>query len=207
MDLSGMTANHIHDALARVRKLQEIILAKRFFGGYSGRARFLSGCTAIIGAMLLSKQPLPEEPLKHLWGWGIVLGLSLLVNYGTLLYWFLMDKDADRNPRQLKPALYALPAFAVGAVFSFLFVQHALYDFLPGMWMCLYGLAQVAYRQTLPPSIYYIGVGYILFGTYFLIFNPQPFTSPWPMGMLFFVGETLGGWYLLNDKADKEETL
>ena len=140
-----MNAGSVQDALSRVRKLQEILLAKRFFGGYSGRARFCSGCTALLAASILSRPTFSTEVKSHLFGWGIVLAICLLLNYGTLLYWFLFDPEADRKPLQLKPALYAFPAFGVGAVFSALFIQNKLYDFLPGMWMCLYGLAQVAY--------------------------------------------------------------
>jgi len=202
-----MNVGSVQDALSRVRKLQEIILAKRFFGGYSGRARFGSGCIALIGATLMDKPFFPTDAHSHLWGWGVVVVLCVILNYGTLLYWFLSDPEANRKPLQLKPALYAFPAFAVGAVFSLLFIRNELFDYLPGMWMCLYGLAQVTYRQTLPIEIFYTGLGYIFCGTYFLLMGNQPFTIPWPMGIVFFIGETIGGWYLLNDKADQKETL
>ena len=44
-----MIANHIHDALGQVRRLQGLILDKRRFTGYSGAARMLGGCSALVG--------------------------------------------------------------------------------------------------------------------------------------------------------------
>ena len=48
-----MIANHIHDALGQVRKMQELILSKRNFRGYSGIARALGGVSALAGAVFI----------------------------------------------------------------------------------------------------------------------------------------------------------
>ena len=200
-----MIADHIHDALSRVKKLQEIILAKKFFGGYSGRARFLSGCVALVGATVLGGKGFSSDPVTHLWGWGIILSVALFINYASLVYWFLFDPEAGRDPIQLKPAAYAVPPLAVGAVMSAVLIRGEMYDWLPGIWMCMYGLAQVTYRRALPPEIFFTGLGYMACGSYLLLFANLPFTNPWPMGITFFVGEAVGGWYLLNEKANQEE--
>ena len=193
-----MIANHIHDALDQVKKLQEFILAKRLFRGYSGKARIASGLTAFAGAAVLAGDKVPATPQAHLIGWGIVLAVGVVLNYASLLYWFLFDPEVRRTPVMLKPALDALPALATGAVLTVVFVSTGQYDLLCGTWMCLYGLAQVAYRQSLPSGIYVVGLAYIVCGALCLLPSPLPLVNPWPMGLVFLSGELLGGIVLLS---------
>ncbi len=191
-DLDEMIANHIHDALAQVRKVQEYVLEKRFFKGYSGPARIISGLGALAGAAVLDSGEVPAIPNAHLIGWGIILTLALVLNYGALAYWFLFNPVVQRDFRQAKPAIDAIPALVVGAVLSVAVILAGQYDLLLGIWMCLYGLAQVAYRLSLPRPIYIIGLGYILFGA-FCLATQVSFLNPWPMGIAFCAGETIGG--------------
>lgn len=201
-----MIANHIHDALSQVKKLQEFILEKRLFKGYSGTARVISGVVALAGAVVLASGAVPPEPLAHLAGWGVVLFVGVLLNYSCLLYWFFFDPDVRRNRIMLKPALDAIPALAVGAVFTFVFIITEQFNMLFGMWMCLYGLAQVAYRQSLPKGIYFVGLGYLVCGACCLLSRSISFTNPWPMGVVFFSGELAGGIILMSHKTSTEET-
>jgi hypothetical protein len=195
---AGMIASHIHDALDQVRKLQEFILARRLFRGYSGKARIISGLAALLGAAALASDKVPATPRAHLIGWGVVLAVGVAVNYASLLYWFLFDPEVRRAPVMLKPALDALPALATGAILTLVIVMTGEFNLLPGTWMCLYGLAQVAYRQSLPSGIYIVGLGYIACGALCLLPSPLPFVNPWPMGLVFLTGELMGGIVLLS---------
>lgn len=199
-----MIANHIHDALAQVRKLQEIVLEKKLFKGYSGKARVISGAVALAGAAVLSSAAVSPAPLAHLAGWGVVLAVGLVVNYAAMAYWFFFNSGAGRNPIMLKPAIDAVPALAVGAVFSMALILAGQYNLLFGTWMCLYGLAQVAYRQSLPRGIYFVGLCYIACGAYCLLAPGISFTNPWPMGIVFCLGEAAGGVILMLN-ADRSE--
>jgi hypothetical protein len=194
-----MIANHIHDALAQVRTLQEFIIERNLFKGYSGKARILSALAALAGTWVLGSGMVPNSPWAHLAGWGVILAVGVGVNYSALLYWFLFDREVRRNPMMLKPALDAIPAFGVGAVVSLALIVKGEFDLLFGVWMCLYGLAQVAYRSSLPKGIYWIGVFYLLSGTVCLLWPGISFMEPWPMGMVFVTGELAGGAVLLGD--------
>jgi len=194
-----MIANHIHDALDQVKTLRELILEKKHFRGYSGKARIISGLAALAGAVVLSHPRIPASPYSHLMGWGVILVVGLLLNYVAVLYWFLFDHDVRRNPMMLKPAIDAIPALAIGAVLSLALILAGQYDLLTGVWMCLYGLAQTAYRQSLPKGIYLVGLVYMICGAGLLVM-PQPFVNPWPMGVVFCVGEFAGGCILIKDK-------
>ncbi|HBA84985.1 MAG TPA: hypothetical protein DCZ95_12895 [Verrucomicrobia bacterium] len=202
-----MIASHIHDALSQVRRLQELILNKRQFMGYSGKARIASGVLALAGAGALSRGIVPATPEAHLIAWGIILAGAVVLNYSCLAYWFFFDDHVRRNPIMLKPALDAIPALAVGAALTVALVLARQFDLLFGVWMCLYGLAQAAYRQSLPGGIYLVGLCYILCGAAYLVFSGVSFLNPWPMGLMFFLGELAGGWTLIHQEYTQQQLL
>lgn len=201
-----MIANHIHDALEQVNRIREFMLARSQFRGYSGKARIISGTIALAGTVALASDRVPQTPLAHLFGWGAVAAAGILVNYAALLYWFLFDHEVRRNPIMLKPALDAIPALFVGGALTVALMLTAQYNLLFGAWMCLYGLAQVAYRQSLPRGIYRVGLAYIAAGAFCLVWPTVSFLNPWPMGIVFFIGEWIGGGVLiLNETKQTEE--
>ena len=67
--------------------------------------------------------------------------------------------------------------------------------------MSLFGLANLASRHVLPSANFFVGVFYILCGTVCLLLPEITFTDPWPMGIVFFIGEWAGGWILHYDNA------
>ena len=204
-----MVANHIHDALAQVRRMQEIILERRSFRGYSGRARVTGAVATLAGSILMASKAYPQGEIAHLAGWATVLGIALVLNYGALGFWFLFNPKVKRNSAMLVPAVDALPALAMGALMSIGLVLRGQYDLLFGTWMILYGLAHVSYRQSLPPANYAVGAFYMACGVICYLWRGLKFTNPIPMGIVFFVGETVGGYVLsrnnvLREAEDKE---
>ena len=192
-----MIANHVHDAIAQVTQLRELIIEKRQFHGYSGRARLFAALAALLGAALLASNLVPPDPLAHLVGWGLVLAAGLAINYSALAYWYFSNPEVRRRPAVAKPALDALPPLAVGAVLSLAAIMAGDFDLLFGIWMCLFGLANVAYRRSLPPGIHALGLAYVACGSACLLLR-CPFGNPWPMGRVFFAGESIGGFSLLK---------
>lgn len=192
-----MVPERIDEALRQVRDLQDAVLERRMFRGYSGTARLACGALALGGAWALDSARVPRTDAAHLAGWGLVLGAALALNYGALAWWFLTSAEARRNPASAKPAVDALPALIVGAVASLALWRRGLFDLLPGAWMMLYGLAQTAYRRSLPGGIFAVGLVYVLCGALVELAG-LPFTNPWPMGIVFGLGELAGGWFLLE---------
>jgi hypothetical protein len=193
--------NHIHDALTQVKKLQSLVLEKKNFEGYSGKSRIGGGIVALIGAIILGCVNIPETNTVHLIGWGIVLAVSMSLNYVSLITWFFFSPEARGSLDKLIPAVDALPALAVGAFLSLALIMHQQFYLLPGMWMSLYGLVHIPYRNNLPGANYLVGIFYIICGAVFLLF-PLPFINPWPMGVVFFTGETAGGLIFQLDKKN-----
>jgi uncharacterized membrane protein HdeD (DUF308 family) len=191
-----MVANHIHDALRQVNEMRTLALDRARFRGYSGIARMVGACAALLGAIVLSRPAYPAAPSAHLAGWAAVLATALTVNYGGLLVWFWRDPSASRDGWQLLPALDAVPALAAGALLSAALVLHGQYDLLFGTWMGMYGLAHAPYRRSLPPANLAVGIFYGLAGALCLFHPSVSFTHPWPMGVVFGAGELAGGMAL-----------
>ena len=140
-----MIANHIHDALGQVRRLQELILEKRKFTGYSGTARMLGGSVAMLGTVTMSLYA--GNAFLHLLGWAVILTAALALNYGALFLWFYQLPDTERTFRTFSPALDAVPPLAVGAVLTMGLLMNGNTNLLFGSWMCLYGLSHTSCRS------------------------------------------------------------
>lgn len=189
-----MVANHIHHALAQVRDLQQKILDSQRFKGYSGRARAIGGTLALVSAFVMSSAYYPQTTPAHALGWGTVALFGVLLNFGALIHWFLFDPGVQRDIRRLKPTLDALPAILVGGVLTMVMLSEGLHQYLFGIWMALFGLANLASRHVLPKRIWMIGSYYILCGAICLLYpGDDLFRNPWPMGLVFFIGEWMGG--------------
>jgi hypothetical protein len=203
-----MIARHVHDALDQVERLRRFVLEKREFEGYSGRARMLGGVVALLGALSVEFFGVPRDALSVFIVWCSVLGVSLLLNYGALLAWFFRSGSGMRDFREIIPAVDAIPALAVGACLTVALPLKGEYWLLVPMWMFLYGLVHIPYRRNLPERIYLVGLFYIACGVWFLFF-PKPFVNPWPMGLVFFLGEIAGGAVLSRgcggDEVDDEK--
>lgn len=195
-----MIANHIHHALAQVQALQSKILDKQRFKGYSGRARALSGCVALLASSIMAADFFPQRPFAHFQGWAVVFILAITLNHGALMYWFFFDESVQRDIRKLRPIFDVIPPIAVGGVLTLAFFYHKDYDYLFGTWMCLFGLANIASRHVLPRQICLLGLFYIVCGMFLLINSGIKFTNPWPMGIVFFMGEWAGGFILHYDE-------
>jgi hypothetical protein len=192
-ELSMMTM-HIHQALAQVQELKMRVINAQHFTGYSGRCRVVGGTLALLAPLILGADWYPKTPTAHLMGWGCVLTVSVLANYFAVLHWFLFDPDTRRDVRRLIPTVYVLPSLAVGGILSAALILHGAYDSLFGTWMCLFGLANLSSRQVLPKTLWPLGLLYIVSGTACLFWPSLSFTNPWPMGIVFGIGEWVGGF-------------
>jgi len=189
----------VQDALAQVRRMQDILQERRLFRGYSGWARLFSGGLALAGAAVLASGRVPATPRAHLAGWLAILALALAANYGALAWWFISPRGAHRRLALLAPAREALPPLALGGLLTLALARAGAVDLLFGAWMACYGLAHLPYRLTLPRANYLLGLGYCACGAALLLAPGVRLLDPWPMGLIFFAGETVGGFVLLHD--------
>ena len=194
-----MSIFHVQEALANVRELKQAVLERQRFRGYSGPARAASGCIALAVALAMSMDFFPARNLAHILGWGSVFIVAFLMNGVAVIWWFFHDPVAQRDFRVLKPVLDVAPPLAVGGILTAVMILHAQYQYLFGIWMCLFGLTNMASRMVLPRMIWGVGVFYLAAGALCLLAPDIQFQNPWPMGIVFFAGECVGGLVLHVD--------
>ncbi len=193
-----MVVSHVHDAVAQVKRLRELILDKQVFRGFSGRAR-MAGGAAVMGAFGLLLSPgVPRTVPAHLAVWAGVLALALAFNFGALAHALLSDSSFRRNPARIRPALDVLPPLAVGGLLSLSLIRAGQHDLLFGAWMTLYGLTHLACRHSLPKANYVVGLYYLACGAIQCLRPAPSFLDPWPMALAFIPGELAGGWVLAS---------
>ncbi|MGA0333775.1 MAG: hypothetical protein ACO3N7_08095 [Kiritimatiellia bacterium] len=193
-----MPVHPIYDALNTVRTLRRSLLQRERFKGWSGPTRILSGSLALLAALVLELSG-STSPLIHLGVWGGVFLAAMLLNLGSLVYWFLHDKMIERDLTRLKPILDVIPPLAVGALFTLVLILRRDFDLLFGVWMCMFGLCNLASRYVLPSSIAVVGVFYLMAGALCLLLPGMSFLQPLAMGLVFCAGEWAGGTILYLD--------
>jgi hypothetical protein len=177
-----------------------MLLDKQAFRGFSGPARMISGVLALATAAVMALWPgFPANHWARVMTWGGLFGAALFLNALAIVYWYFNDRMIARDPRRLKPVLDMVPPLAVGALITFVFLYHRDFHYLFGMWMCMFGLANLSGRHVMPRSIVSVGLFYVAAGLICLLAPAMSFENPWPMGLVFCVGEIAGGMILYLD--------
>jgi len=117
---------------------------------------------------------------------------------------------AIREVRQLRQRILAKQRFkgysgrarALGGCVTIAGIREGVPELLPGLWMGLYGLANLASRQVLPIQIRWVGAWYIAAGAGCLALPDWAWSQPLVMGGTFFIGEWLGGLVLHYDEDE-----
>jgi len=196
----------VREAVERLERLQEMVLEKQTFRGFSGRARAAGGLLALLAAAAMASGLAPRTVPAHLAAWGAVLVAALALNFGALAHAFLRDPSYRRTPARMRPALDVVPPLAVGGGLTLALVGAGQHDLLFGAWMGCYGLAHLAARRALPPANCAVGLFYLASAALQLLPSARGFLNPWPMALAFVPGELAGGWILHAIRARPQPT-
>ena len=194
-----MRIGHLQDALALVHQLKATLLDSRAFHGYSGPMWAVSGTIALVAAAVMWSDFFPDTKPAYAMGWGTVFLVAFVLNGAAVGYWSLHDKGVKRDPNRLRPIVDVIPPMAVGALLTGVAIYRGDPGYLYGIWMCMFGLTNLASRYVLPWPIGLVGVFYVICGTLVLLLG-MPFLNPWPMGVVFFLGEWASGAILYMDR-------
>jgi len=186
--------NHpdVDEAIRNVQELKLHLIDRQLFRGYSGIARIVGGCVTLCAAAVMSRSSFPPYWPYHMAGWALVYIIAVLLNGGALFTRFLRTSRGLRDWTKLRPVWDAVPPLVAAGVLTLHLTQHDLFNSLFGVWMLMYGLIHLCSRHYLPRFTEHVGWYYLLCGTYFLLFPPQVL-NPWPLGIVFFIGELAGG--------------
>ena len=148
-------------AMDNLRFIRETMEAAGTFTAVSGWGQVVIGLTAILAALLASRQTAPVEWVLV---WAAEAILALLISV-----WFMYDKARSASLPLLTASARKLlfsftPVFVVGMVITFAFMKRGMYPLLPAVWMLLYGTAVVAAGAFSVRIVPVMGAAFVLMG-------------------------------------------
>ena len=148
-------------AMDNLRFIRETMEAAGTFTAVSGWGQVVIGLTAILAALLASRQTVPVEWVLV---WAAEAILALLISV-----WFMYNKAKSASLPLLTASARKLlfsftPVFVVGMVITFAFMKRGMYSLLPGVWMLLYGTAVVAAGAFSVRIVPVMGAAFIFMG-------------------------------------------
>ncbi|HTE45501.1 MAG TPA: hypothetical protein VK636_09680 [Gemmatimonadaceae bacterium] len=157
-------------AMDNLRFIRGMMERAATFTAISGFGQIVIGITAIGAALIASRQTLP-------WAWvatwlaeaGIAAGISVA---SMTLKAHVAHMPLLSGPLR-KLVLSFSPPIIVGVVFTAVLVNHGLYDFLPGVWMLLYGAAVVSAGTYSVRSVPVMGALFMVVGAATLVAPPS----------------------------------
>jgi hypothetical protein len=140
------------------------------FDGYRAAPVAVSGAFALLAGAL--QRVLHPDALGFVLLWSVAAALGFGLNF------YVVARTYGASPRQWERSLAfaalldLTPAMVGGALLTLALVVTHHVEFLPGVWMVLFGTGVMASRRHVPRGCGWIGVAYLLAGTATLVFLP-----------------------------------
>ena len=167
-------------AMDNLRFIRGVMERAVTFTAVSGWGQVVIGLTAIVAALVAGRQTLPWARVAT---WVAEAGIAAGISVASMTF-----KSHAANMPLLSGPLRKLvlsfsPPMIVGAVLTAMLIKHGNYDYLPGVWMLLYGAAVVSAGTYSVRSVPVMGAMFMLVGTITLF---APFTWATAMMILSF---------------------
>src|SRR5690348_3135182 len=159
-------------AMDNLRFIRGIMESAATFTAVSGWGQVLIGITA-VGASLVAAR-------LDGWAWVAAWVAEAGIAAGISVASMAIKSHAANMPLLSGPirklVLSFSPPMIVGAVLTAVLVLHGLYDYLPGIWMLLYGAAVVSAGTYSVRSVPVMGAAFMVIGT-FTLFAPVTWST------------------------------
>lgn len=183
----------LRDALAQIAEIRAGVAATERFRGYRAVPVAASGLLAAAAAAVQPHLvPAPATDLNAyllLWLTVAAAGAAAAGVRIALRDWF-DPHPLTRDVTRLAVAQFA-PCLLAGGLVTAAVARHApeLGWALPGLWQVLFSLGIFASCRLLPRAVVWVGLFYLLAGTWNLGFGKLAPFSPWAMGLPFGAGQ------------------
>lgn len=149
-------------AMDNLRFIRGVMESAVTFTAVSGWGQVVIGLTAVVAALVAARQALPWARVAT---WVAEAGIAAGISVASMA----LKSHAANMPLLSGPirklVLSFSPPVIVGAVLTAVLVLHGEYDYLPGVWMLLYGAAVVSAGTYSVKSVPVMGAAFMLVGT------------------------------------------
>lgn len=202
----------LHDALTQITEIRKQLARTEVFRGYRAILITFSGVLALGVAGFQAfwlPHPSAERVADYLLLWISAAILSLVVmGVGLALDCWQNPSPLTRSTTLLAVGQF-LPCVVAGGLVVFVLWNHAqeCLWMLPGLWAILFGLGIFASYRLLPRATFWVGVYYLVTGSFCLAWAKDAYAfSPLAMAVPFGVGQLLAAgilyWTLERSHAD-----
>ena len=199
----------LRDALSQIAALRQSAAAAERFRGY--RALPVGATGGLAGLAALAQPLVVADPTHDLTGYLALWLTTAVVGAGVAGWgvWARLRSAVDpvgRDLTRLAVGQFA-PCLAAGLLLTIAVATRApdAARLLPGLWQVLFSLGVFASWRLLPPAVLWVGVFYLLAGTFNLA-RPGDGFGPWAMGLPFGGGQLATAavlyWHLERADAD-----
>jgi hypothetical protein len=185
----------LREALTQISEIRAQMAQSQVFRGYRSVTAGISAGVAVLAALL---QPLlVADPARDLIAyvalWGSAAALSMLVVGVEMFFRLRRMESAVQSQLTMLAVEQFVPSVMAGALLTAicLGVVPSLGATLPGFWMIFFALGVFASSRVLPRPTFWVAGFYLLAGTATLCGQGRWALSPWTMGGVFGVGQTL----------------
>ena len=177
-------------AMDNLRFIRGVMESAVTFTAVSGWGQVVLGLTAIVTAIVASRQSLPWVRVAT---WVAEAGIAAGISVASMA----IKSHAANMPLLSGPVrklvLSFSPPMIVGAVLTAVLVLHGLYDYLPGIWMLLYGAAVVSAGTYSVRSVPVMGAAFMIVGT-LTLFAPVSWSTALMMLSFGALHIAFGAW-------------
>jgi hypothetical protein len=195
-----MHPEHAEHTLETIRTLMERSQRYEHISGYSG---LVAGAAVLSGCLLLGSDWLPFSPrVNFALVWAGVLTVAVC-GHCALTFARARERGEPAWSRQARTVVLAvLPNFLASMAASIVMWRIDRLDFLPGIWLLLYGCGALATSFFAPRSM--LALGLICFALGIVSLTIVPGHPLWTMAIGF--GAThlaFGGWVVLSEWKER----
>jgi hypothetical protein len=188
--------NEFDRAYSRISEIHDHLARSEVYRGFRSLPIALSGVMALVAAALQDSILGPDPVLSFIWYWTAVAALNMLFTGGGILYNYINNESIADRKRTQRVIGQFLPCMAVGVIITAaaIGIKQFPLDFLPGVWAVIFSLGVFASRPYLPRIIGWVGMFYLVAGTYLMVMANG--FSPWGMGIVFGLGQSMSAFVL-----------
>jgi hypothetical protein len=202
----------LHDALSQITEIRQQLARTEVFRGYRAVPVTFSGVLALSVAGIQALWiPQPAENVADYLVLWIAAAIVSMVAMGIGL---ILDYRRNFSPLTWSTTRLAvgqfLPCVAAGGLLAFVLWNQApqCLWMLPGLWAILFGLGIFASYRLLPRATFWIGVYYLVTGSFGLAWGQGDYAfSPLAMAVPFGIGQLLAAavlyWTLERTHVEK----
>lgn len=185
----------LDEALGRISDIRAQIARTQTFRGFRSATVGFSGLLGIAAAVFQSLW-IPD-PLAMPWMyvdlWAAVAIVSILVVAAEQTYRCRLENSPLKTHLTLLMVRQFVPCLFAGGVLTYVlptFAPEAVW-MLPGLWAILFSQGIFATCRLLPQEVFWVGVYYLVTGTFCVAWGSQTLLAPWMMAVTFGGGQLL----------------